>query len=363
MRALGVVAVLVLLAVACGDDSGGGEAGGTTTSSATSAAPTTSLPTPLEVEVTEDVRYHDDIDGYREPLLDVYAPTEGGPWPVVVIFHEGGGLIEDKEQWDLLAPLVAEQGAVVVTPTYGLEQADDLLNVDLGPQYLEIIGAERACAMAFVTEMAEDFGGSPDDVIAFGASGGATVAGETVWDENEADEGCVSQAEPAVPHTLALDEGDLMLSVTFDPLLASGEVDFDEATVWDDLARSEETDVHLLLGSEVNPIPRISVGDPFDDEECGREIEPGTGLDLPGDGECVWWELRDPDGAFREDAQRLGLFDDGWFHVSEQTLLLADRLEAIGQDPTITTIEGLSHGTDRQEATLLAPALIDIVRG
>lgn len=48
MRAFGVAAVLVLLAVACGDDSDGGEAGGTTTTSTTSTADTAETTEPAE---------------------------------------------------------------------------------------------------------------------------------------------------------------------------------------------------------------------------------------------------------------------------------------------------------------------------
>jgi hypothetical protein len=367
-RVLGVAAMLMLVGAACGNDQTTEAAGDSTTTTATTStttvpASTTSRPTPLDVEVTTDVRYHGDIEGYREPLLDVYAPTEGGPWPVVVMWHEGGGLFEDKDQWGLLAPLVAEQGAVVISPTYGITQPADILNLDIDPRYYDITATERACVLAFVTERAESYGGDPADLIAFGGSGGATVAARTVWDENEVDEGCVTQAEAAVPRTLALDEPDLLMTPAFDPVLASGALDFAEATVWDDLARSAETDVQLILGSDISVNHRIPVGDPFDGENCARDIEPGTGLILPEGAWCQWWELRDPDGAFREDAERLGLFDDGWFDVSEWSLLLADRLEAEGQEPTVTYVEGLSHGVTREEATLMAPALIDVIQG
>ena len=47
--------------------------------------------------------------------------------------------------------------------------------------------------------------------------------------------------------------------------------------------------------------------------------------------------------------------------VAEEGLVLADRLEALGQDPTVIAVEGISHNLPPQEATLLAPALIDII--
>ncbi len=358
MRMLVVGAVLALPAVACGDDGGGDQAGGPTSASIT----TTSLPTPLGVEVTEDVRYHDDIDGYREPLLDVYAPTEGGPWPVVLMWHGGGGGTWDKGQLDLLATLVAEQGAVVMTPTFGVTEQENQLSVPaIDPPYWDVLAQQRACALGFVGERAGDYGGDPTDSIAFGSSGGGAMAARAVYDDNQLDEGCVVDAEPVVPHTLVLHEADLMLTPVWDSALATGQLDYEEVTVWDDLVRSDETDVYVLAGPMTDPDVRISVGDAFADEECGRTIEPGTGIDLPDDGECVWWGLRDPDGSFRVDAERLGLFEDGWFHVGEEGLVLADRLEALGQDPTVTAVEGISHNLPPQEATLLAPALIDII--
>lgn len=364
-RGPGVAAALAVLLVACGDDGGGDAEGTTSTRPPPTTAPvsTTSLPTPLDLEVTENVRYHDDIEGYREPLLDVYAPTVGGPWPVVVMWHPGGGIFEDKDFWGLVAPQVAEQGAVVIAPTYGVNAPEDPFNVDdPDPDYFDVVAAERACVLAVVADRAEDYGGDPTDLVAVGSSAGASVAGETVWDDNDLDEGCVADGPPAVPRAVAPFEGDWLLAPVWDPVLASGELDYDESTVWDDLDRSAETDVHLLVGSEVSVNHRIPVGDPFDDEFCGRDIEPGTGVVQPRGAWCRWWELRDPDGEFRRDARRLGLFDDGWFDAAEFSLLVADRLEAQDQDPTVTTIEGVSHSLTRDDVTRLAPALIDIVR-
>lgn len=350
-----VIAAAMLVASCGGGDDGDGTASGSTT-----------LPRslPLEVEVTENTPYHAPIEGYREALLDVYAPTEGGPWPVVVMWHEGGGLLEDKDQWDQLAPLVAEQGAVVVTPTYGTNAPEDYRNLQPDPAYFPTTERERACVLAFVSASAADFRGDPSRVVAFGGSGGANQAGATVWQENRVGEGCLADGEqPATPEILVLNEGDWLLSPLWDPVLANGALDFAEATVWDDLERSADTEVHILLGGERSPNHTFAVGDPFDDQDCGRPIEPGTGITISGAGLCRWFELRDPDGSLRRDAQELGLFDDGWFGVTDASRLLAARLEAAGQEPVVTTVEGLSHGVTTEEATLMAPALIEIIQG
>ena len=47
-----------------------------------------------------DVRYMSKAEGSKgSALLDVYAPTDAGPWPVVVMLHGGGTTKDDYEGW------------------------------------------------------------------------------------------------------------------------------------------------------------------------------------------------------------------------------------------------------------------------
>ena len=91
--------------------------------------------------VATDVRYADSApEGWREPLLDVYAPSGAKDLPLVVLFHgaptavdkTGSGLVD----YPALAEEIASRGAVVVSANWGLYDApmpaDAQAFVDLG---------------------------------------------------------------------------------------------------------------------------------------------------------------------------------------------------------------------------------------
>ncbi len=84
---------------------------------------TTSVSLPVAVEVTEDVP----VTSTR--TFDIYEPVEGGPWPVVVLWHGqplGLDAPEDFRQAFELAPLaeaIARQGAVVFNASYSVRPA------------------------------------------------------------------------------------------------------------------------------------------------------------------------------------------------------------------------------------------------
>ena len=65
--------------------------------------------------------------------MDVYEPVEGGPWPVVVMWH-GQPLSLDppneyrQEKMAPLASAVAEQGAVVFNVSYGAVTPTEMVN-------------------------------------------------------------------------------------------------------------------------------------------------------------------------------------------------------------------------------------------
>jgi acetyl esterase/lipase len=98
-------------------------------------------------------------------MLDVYAPTTQGDWPVVIIYHGGGqwkGGVKD------LAQAVAQRGAVVFAPSwYGLDYD---LSVPLARS-----DEDAACAVRFARAHASKYGGHPGRVIVVGHSYGGTV--------------------------------------------------------------------------------------------------------------------------------------------------------------------------------------------
>jgi acetyl esterase/lipase len=92
-------------------------------------------------------------------MLDVHAPSEPGPWPVVVVVH---GLFKNRSSLEPLSEAIASQGAVVY-------------NIDVGYGVPDNTSAlERtACAVRFARDTATDCGSDPSWVSLVGHSSGA----------------------------------------------------------------------------------------------------------------------------------------------------------------------------------------------
>jgi acetyl esterase/lipase len=111
----------------------------------------------IPVTVTEDV-------GYTETRqLDVYAPSMGSDWPVVVYFH-GGNADPGTRKTVVEAAALAEQGVVVFVPSWRSG----------GPAG----GSEdTVCAVAFAQATADEYGGDGERTTLSGYStGGFTAA-------------------------------------------------------------------------------------------------------------------------------------------------------------------------------------------
>jgi len=131
-------------------------------------------PTPTySVEVTTDVEYlrllQPDAPVQK---LDVYAPTEGGPWPVVVILH---AWYQNKENpiYASFAEELAGRGVVVFVPQRRYESPTLYEYVqDNGRDIREVQGS-WACGIQFARGHAADYGGDGGriTVLGDGASG------------------------------------------------------------------------------------------------------------------------------------------------------------------------------------------------
>jgi acetyl esterase/lipase len=98
-------------------------------------------------------------------LMDVYAPSTPGDWPVVVLLHGGGGTRLSVRP---LGMAIAGQGAVVFVPTFAC-YAPPPSSITLGAE-------QAACAVRFARANAAAYGGNADRVIVAGHSGGAAYA-------------------------------------------------------------------------------------------------------------------------------------------------------------------------------------------
>jgi hypothetical protein len=98
----------------------------TTTAVTTDEAATTSSTGYRETQFF-NIPYMTRAEGSVPALLDVYAPQQPGPWPVVVMLHEGG---DDKMGIAPWARKVAQRGAVVFVPEW-MRAVDDLFHTVL----------------------------------------------------------------------------------------------------------------------------------------------------------------------------------------------------------------------------------------
>jgi hypothetical protein len=304
---------------------------------------------PEEVEVTRDVRYGADRDGFHPALLDVYKPPGDGLWPMAMLFIGGAGQggpgrggIDERQ-----ARLIASQGAVVFNPSSaGVSASIEAYE----SRFIEDPGV--SCATSFAVANAADYGGDPDHLTLSGISSGAIYAAMVAMAENPpGEEYCLVPPEPVEPDTLVLWEGDWLLGYPgWDGALEANPTFFPDEWVLGQIRAGLPSTWHVLMGAPERVTgPRLAVGDPFGTgDECGRPIAPGEGgLQVPG-GMCRWFELRDPTGDLRREFDELGFHDDGWLTVSEQSVLFAEHLEAAGVDHTLTAyVDLIANGTPR----------------
>ncbi|TKJ28836.1 MAG: hypothetical protein CEE40_10550 [Chloroflexi bacterium B3_Chlor] len=144
------------------------------TPTAVPPTPTFVQPTPAyTVEVTKDVEYVTLLQP-DAPVqkLNVYAPTEPGPWPVVVLMH-AWYQSKDNTIYTSFAEELAGRGVVVFVPQRRSESSTLYEYVlDNGRDIREVQGS-WACGIRFAREQAADYGGDPDriTVLGHGASG------------------------------------------------------------------------------------------------------------------------------------------------------------------------------------------------
>lgn len=272
------------MAVACG----GGDGDEAVTEDASPAETTTSsfvVVTPLEVEVTRDVRYHEDIGDLHPPLLDVYAPTEADSWPVVMMFHGGAGLFQDKSDLADTAQIVAAEGDVVFVPSIGGPDDDA---ESPSPEIMTGMISEVACASSFPVEQAEEYGADPNDLNLYGFSGGAQASGPMMWNGATVGERCLAESPAPTPITAVFFEGDWLLAPSWDDGLDTGAFTYEDVAIWDDLDDTPEVDIVVVLGTD-SPESlnhRIPFGDVWSDVECGSDAEGWVPRGEPPDTSC-----------------------------------------------------------------------------
>lgn len=108
-----------------------------------------------------------EADDYGADLVEVYAPPEPGPWPVVVLFHGGGwmgGTVDDVAR---LANELAARGVVVFDASYR--------TLPEGGAFPSMVD-DVACAIAYARAHASRYTTTHEVITAAGHSAGAHLA-------------------------------------------------------------------------------------------------------------------------------------------------------------------------------------------
>jgi dienelactone hydrolase len=163
---------------------------------------------PPSVKKTADIAYESENPVLTPGVLDVYAPAKAGPWPVVVMFHGGGG---DKGDLNTHGRRVADLGFVVFNATFGAGRQNAALTYDEA----RAIGSQAACAVEFARAHAAEYGGDPATMIVFGYSAGATAGAFVAFARPEPTAGCLGGATLGAIDALVTWDGEWLLQTTF----------------------------------------------------------------------------------------------------------------------------------------------------
>jgi pimeloyl-ACP methyl ester carboxylesterase len=108
--------------------------------------------------------------------LDVFAPLEPGPWPVVVVIP---GSFQEKSAYEFLAKAIASEGAVVFN--VGVRTENPFPAIE-----------QVACSVRFARATAADHGGDATHITLVGHSGGAATGMVVALTGDEYARGCVA---------------------------------------------------------------------------------------------------------------------------------------------------------------------------
>jgi acetyl esterase/lipase len=303
MRRLALVAmVVVMVAGACGGDDALPEA----------------EPGTLEVSVTRDLLYHEEDGRFQGPgLFDVVAPTEGGPWPVVVAFH-GDPAVLSKASSLAEAFQIAERGRVVFVPAWGRNTASDL-RTDF-----RTIRAQVTCAAAVARARAAEFGGDPDHITLYGFSAGGNAALMAGLPGAEPLDICAEGGPAITPQAVVSSDADvLFLAPNWDFRFREDPEAFYGLTPWRYLDRSHDVPIRVAIASDHEGIYTRPV-----------DADPGGSI----------LEYRHTDVDLAAELGAMGLLDDGRLSLGETNRYFHRVLVDAGYDTDLVILPGSTHG-------------------
>ena len=253
--------------------------------------------------------------------LDVYAPAESGPWPVVVMFHGGPPL--NKRALSEHARRVADLGFVVFSATWGA-------GAPIPETYEQTlpVTSQAACAVAFAQAHAVEHGGDPATMIVFGHSFGANMAAMVAFAGPEPSVDCLGSSTLGAIHALVTWDGDWLLQPTnidWDRRLAADPKFLDGFTPLKHLAEHKDLRVVMLVSEH-----------PYSDVNPDRPLPDPQAAD-------AFFAPRDPTGVLRRQLESNGALADGNLDLAEAQGLLFSVLEAQGKPVSLDVLPGSTH--------------------
>lgn len=310
------IACLMLVAVACSSTEDANEDAGADTTTTVVAPTTTAAPTTTTTSATttdedratvgfevlrdEQIVYFTDDEG--DWTMDVFHPSEPGPWPLVVIYH---GMTTNPSASE--ARTIAGTGAVVVAPRW-IKRTPPTMTRE---EYIDGHEFDRAaCATAAAQELATSYGADPAKTTVAGFSAGmhpAAWVGLGVVREDLCD---VSMSH--LPTGLVLGDSQFLF--------------YEEG--WDDSFADTESPAPDTTDRFVNPERWNLDGDVAvylwtSDAVHGRSVASPP----PSDS---WITARDTTGDLVEDLEALDAFDDEFIDWRDNAKLLEMRLAESG---------------------------------
>ncbi len=281
------------------------------------ATETTSTPTQAGVAVAQNLAYETDDPVLTPGVLDVIAPAEPGPWPVVVMFHGGPPL--NKNVLRQYGERVAQLGFVAFVATWGAGGV-------FPPSYDELLAArsQAACAVAFARAHAAEYGGDPERMILFGHSGGANMAALVAFAQPEPSVDCLGGPEVGPVDALVTWEGDWVAmgpdvpwdsQITGDPRILEG------YTPWTFIPEHPDLKVVMLVSED-----------------------PGV-QHLLRDAAAVesFIAVRDPSGDLRGYLEANDAFADGAFDLAETQDVFFSALQQQGNPVSLDVMPSSTH--------------------
>ncbi len=129
---------------------------------------------PSRYSLAEDVLWAS--PGGFDLTMDVYTPVgDNGPYPVLMIFHGGGWLINDKSIMDQMAQYIATNGEYVVCNVDYRLLADQANTVTVDQIIGDVVGS-----VLWVKERISQYGGDPTQLAVTGDSAGAHLSAAVV---------------------------------------------------------------------------------------------------------------------------------------------------------------------------------------